>query len=81
MIVKENQCVDCGFPCIGTACRYKDVSVCYCDGCEDELAEYEFDGEHWCEDCLKSYLLSAFKDMTVLEQAEALNLDIKEVYI
>jgi hypothetical protein len=57
MIKYENHCVDCGKPCLGNACPYRNVPVCYCDNCNDELpadGAYEFDGEDLCEDCLKA---------------------------
>lgn len=54
MLKIENHCVDCGQPCIGGACRYKDVPVYYCDKCNEELDDvYEVDGEDLCESCLK----------------------------
>lgn len=54
----ENQCVNCGLPCIGSACRYWNVEVHYCDKCDDELSEiYEVDSEELCEDCLKKMFL------------------------
>lgn len=79
MKVIENQCVDCGLPCIGSACRYKDVEVYYCDNCEDEYAEYMLDDEYYCTDCAEKYLSSMFEDLTIFEQAEALNINIEGV--
>jgi hypothetical protein len=54
--------------------------VYYCDICEDgTCAEYSIDGEHYCEDCAKVYLKETFEDLTLLEQAEALNIDMKSL--
>ena len=49
----ENHCVDCGLPCIGNLCPFRNVSVYYCDECGDEGAEYKLDGNDLCEDCAK----------------------------
>lgn len=49
----ENQCVDCGLPCLGDACRYRNVPVYFCDKCGDEINDvYELDGQELCADCL-----------------------------
>ncbi len=54
MIKYENECVDCGFSCLGDSCPNRNVPRLYCDQCgwEDELREYE--GEQWCDDCILS---------------------------
>ena len=52
MIVVENECVDCGLPCIGSSCKYFSVSRYYCDQCKDENVLYEFDGQQLCMECL-----------------------------
>ena len=48
----ENDCVECGLPCLGNGCPYRNVSHYYCDrcGCEDKL--YYYDGEEICQECL-----------------------------
>lgn len=51
----ENDCVDCGLPCIGTSCRYYAVHF-YCDDCGDEDTLYEFDGEELCIRCIAKKL-------------------------
>ena len=51
----NNECVDCGLPCIGDACRYKNVIRYYCDKCKEEFNSdelYDVDGEMLCIDCL-----------------------------
>ena len=55
MIRKENQCVDCGLPWLGSVCPHRNVIVVYCDSCGDEISDdvYEDCGEDLCEVCLK----------------------------
>lgn len=56
MIVTEDHCVQCGLPCLGERCSNRNVKVCYCDECNEEIAYdgiYEVDGEELCEGCLK----------------------------
>lgn len=54
MVKIENRCVDCGFPCLGSACPHRNVKVHYCDKCGEEIDEiFEVDGEDLCEECLK----------------------------
>jgi hypothetical protein len=60
MIVTENHCVDCGLPCKGASCPNRNVRVCYCDDCGDEISSdeiYEVDDEELCEYCLKKKFL------------------------
>ena len=61
MVKIENQCVDCGLPCLGDSCPNRNVEVCYCDKCHEELPYdgiYETDdGDELCEDCLKERFL------------------------
>lgn len=52
----ENDCVDCGLPCIGTSCRYYKAVHFYCDDCGDEDTLYEFDGEELCIRCIAKRL-------------------------
>lgn len=75
----ENQCVDCGLPCLGNSCRYRNVPVDYCDECGSEYAEYRIDGEDLCEDCVKEQIRDAFNDLTLSEQAELLDIDLDTI--
>jgi hypothetical protein len=62
MIQYENDCVDCGLPCLGDSCPYRNVPHLYCDECKceaDKLREYE--GEQLCEECL----LEKFKEVSL----------------
>lgn len=54
MVRTENDCVDCGLPCLGNACPHKNVEHRYCDECGDDISVYyDVDGEELCEYCLK----------------------------
>lgn len=70
MIKTENQCVDCGLPCIGDLCKYKNVIVRYCDRCKSDGAVYEMNGENLCSDCASEIVKDIFDDMTLREKAE-----------
>ena len=60
MIKYENECVDCGLPCID--CGRKNVKHLYCDKCGDDVEElYNFLGEELCEECL----LKTFEKITL----------------
>lgn len=55
MVKYENQCVDCGKPCIREACRYFEVPVYICDICGRETDEplAAFYWEDICPQCAK----------------------------
>ena len=60
MIKIENHCVGCDAPCLGSGCPNRNVQVCYCDECGEELpydAVYDVEGKELCEDCLKETFL------------------------
>lgn len=48
----ENECVDCGKPCIGDACPYRHVERHYCDSCGEEDELYLYNDEDLCLFCL-----------------------------
>ena len=52
MIRYENDCVDCGLPCLGDSCPHRNVPHYYCDECEEETDIYEFEDEQLCVDCI-----------------------------
>ena len=56
MVKYENECVDCGLPCIGITCPYRRVPHYYCDECKDETDIYEFDNEELCINCIEKRL-------------------------
>ena len=52
----ENECVDCGLPCLGDRCPNRNVERFYCDNCGEEETLYEFEGEELCIDCIAKRL-------------------------
>ena len=57
MVSVENECVDCGLPCIHESCTYYKVVRYYCDCCNDEVESlYYFDGQELCLDCIEHRL-------------------------
>lgn len=78
MVEYEDQCVDCGLPCFGPSCKYKNVPVFRCDQCGD-YAGYRYEQEDYCEDCFKRLLKDTFDELTVMEKAEALNIDCEDL--
>lgn len=52
MIRYENDCVDCGLPCMGDSCPYRNVKHYYCDHCGDEEELYWFEDEQLCANCI-----------------------------
>lgn len=83
MIRYENHCCDCavpGYPCIGDSCPYVNVPVYYCDICDNDThAEYDIEGEHYCEIHAKACLKEIFEELTLSEQAEVLKIDMKSL--
>jgi hypothetical protein len=75
----ESQCINCGLHCIGLACPYYRVPVDYCEDCGDSDAKYRIDGEDLCEDCVKERLKEAFNDLTLFEQAKAVDVSLSEI--
>lgn len=82
MIKYENRCCSCavpGYPCMGNSCPNINVPIYYCDICENAIALYNIDGEHYCEDHAKEYLKEVFEDLTISEQAEVLDVLLKKL--
>lgn len=52
----ENECVDCGLPCMGNDCTNRNVTRYYCDKCGEEEQLYFYDGLELCIECIKSEL-------------------------
>lgn len=48
----ENDCVDCGRPCLGNSCPHVNVPHHYCDECGDEAPLYDYEGKELCAECL-----------------------------
>jgi hypothetical protein len=54
MVRIENECVDCGLPCLDS-CKYKNVPHLYCDKCGDEcdtLYYSPINGKELCKECV-----------------------------
>lgn len=80
--ITEDLCVDCGLPCIGHACPYHkshNSENYYCDTCLLSCAEYKIEGEDFCNECARAYLGDIFNDLTILEQAKLLKIDISKI--
>lgn len=59
MIKFENECVDCGLPCLGSSCPNRNVRHLYCDRCKVDVPKlYVYDNEQLCWDCVEEEVLS-----------------------
>ena len=58
----ENECVDCGLPCLGDSCPYRNVVRYYCDKCKEEETLYHFDGDELCINCIEKNLKKVVYD-------------------
>ena len=56
MVRIENECCDCGLPCIYESCPFWAVARLYCDECEEEKTLYWFDDQQLCLDCIEARL-------------------------
>lgn len=56
MVKYENDCVDCGLPCHGSACSLRRVPHFYCDECHEESDTFHFDGQELCLGCIEQRL-------------------------
>lgn len=58
----ENDCCDCGLPCIN--CGLKSVEHTYCDRCGEEIGSDEYpiiyNDEELCELCFRELLINTF---------------------
>lgn len=64
MIKYEDECVDCGKPCLGRVCPNLNVKHLYCDRCgaeEDSLWKYE--GEELCKDCIYDAITEVLEEI------------------
>lgn len=51
MVKFENECVDCGLPCLGSSCPYRNVKHYYCDECGEEGELGIFEDMQLCQEC------------------------------
>lgn len=57
MVITENECVDCGLPCLYKSCPYYEVTRLYCDKCNDEQMDlYWFGNKQLCINCIEEQL-------------------------
>ena len=56
MIKYENDCVDCGLPCMGSSCPYQNAPHWHCDECDREVQLYYYDDRELCIDCIEKEL-------------------------
>ena len=56
MIRTESGCVDCGLPCLHSACPHYEHVVYECDNCEEESKLYWFNGKQLCISCIEEQL-------------------------
>ena len=75
----ESGCVDCGLPCIGSACGHYRVTVFVCDDCGEDGAEYVVDGDELCEECARIRLDEAFHELSMAEQADLVGVEIRNI--
>lgn len=66
-VVKENDCVDCGLPCMGIACPNRNRIHKYCDVCGDEFDKvWKYENTVYCTECL----ITALEMDGVIKEAE-----------
>lgn len=66
-ILKVNECVDCGLPCLGSACPHRNVIHKYCDICGDEFDRvWKYNDTIYCEECL----IQSLEIDGIVEEAE-----------
>ena len=75
----EDRCVDCGLPCVGSACRYYPSFGHYCDYCEVEAAEYIIDGEELCAECAEAIIRDRFDCLSLYEKAAAIGVNLMQI--
>ena len=71
MIKKENACVDCGLPCMGKNCPYRNITVLSCDICDNIVDElYEYKTQQLCNDCVTKEISKEIERDGDVENAE-----------
>lgn len=79
MKIIEDQCVQCGLPCLGDWCPHRNVPVRYCDYCQRDIVEYQLNDKDVCKDCAEEYLNFYFSDLTIYERAVLLGVKLKKI--
>lgn len=62
MIRVESGCVDCGLPCLRSACPHHKVIIYECDVCGEESKLYWFEGNQLCVGCIEERLEEVYYD-------------------
>lgn len=65
MKIIQNDCVDCGLPCLYSGCPYYQAPHWFCDCCEQEFLPEELrelDGEQMCRECIMKVLPKVGED-------------------
>lgn len=75
----ENNCVDCGLPCLGNSCPYRNVKVFNCDICGSGRAKYRMCGNDYCKECMEEFLKDEFNELTIMEKAKVLDIEIQNI--
>lgn len=72
MLKIENDCVGCDLPCLGSACRYRNVLHYYCDDCESDVNKlYKWDdGSQLCRECCIDRLFDELHEVTADDYEE-----------
>ena len=54
MRITERECINCPteMGCIGSSCKYLNVTRYYCDYCGDEATLYHYEGDEICLECM-----------------------------
>lgn len=75
-----NNCVGCPteMGCLGNSCPYLNVPMDICDVCGKE-AGYRIDDYDMCETCAAEYLEGLFRDLSVSEMAELLDVEVVDL--
>lgn len=86
----ENQCVECGLPCIQTACPWTHVEVHYCDECQKSEADYKVGENEYCSSCVDKllneqlrnifdYFIEIFRHKSVAVKSDILGVDLQKM--
>lgn len=75
MVKYEDMCVGCPteMGCLGKSCPYMGVPVYYCDTCGNENAEFHYEGEDICEECLDKEISRLWATQTAEQKSVSLS--------
>lgn len=55
MTIEKSECLGCAvpaYPCLGSLCPNRHITVHVCDECEAEDVLYDYNGRELCAECL-----------------------------